>query len=251
MMRFAPIVPISYLKRLASFSDYQLCLAHIARDNDEYRSFYKDCVRKGKTVILDNGACELGSSIYIETLYKVFEDLECPEVFVIPDSIEGNWELFEKSLNYILKDPPKSKLMAVPHTQDDLFKMIDIPEIDYIGLNKGWLNRLGALAYCIINKPNAKTKRFHLLGVRKNPYLETRISTELLPYIEGIDTSIIYRLGKELRPYEQARPFPVEISFLDNNIDEYVIGFIEDQLLRFHERITGYESNAVNSKVQV
>jgi hypothetical protein len=59
---FCIIAPTAYCEEYASQSNTHLCLAHIAKYDEQYADFYRRMSDRGDYVICDNGAFELGHS---------------------------------------------------------------------------------------------------------------------------------------------------------------------------------------------
>lgn len=83
-MKVAIISPTPLLESLATRSAFHEALAHEYMVDAVYREFYKERVRLGDEVILDNGAYELGEAIPIEDLRWCIKDLNPMAVF-LPD----------------------------------------------------------------------------------------------------------------------------------------------------------------------
>lgn len=82
-MEFCFICPTGYLHRWGRKSTYHLVLAQVYEKDATYAEFYRQRVRDGDTVILDNGAYE-GELMEQPALLKVVMDL-APTVVVLPD----------------------------------------------------------------------------------------------------------------------------------------------------------------------
>lgn len=79
------IAPIPKLEEYATASTHHLVLAHIYEQDETYRAFYRERVRQGDFVILDNSAYELQESVNVQRLLTCAEDLNPTAVF-LPDS---------------------------------------------------------------------------------------------------------------------------------------------------------------------
>ena len=69
------------------FNDYDYALVHMFDKDPEYLQFYKDCVAKGRHVLLDNSIFELGEAYDNESFAKWVEDLK-PTEYIVPDALE-------------------------------------------------------------------------------------------------------------------------------------------------------------------
>lgn len=72
------------LEESRAFNDYDYALVHVFEKSGDYFKFYRESVEKGRTVILDNSAYELGRP-YNEKAYRMWiKDLE-PTEYILPD----------------------------------------------------------------------------------------------------------------------------------------------------------------------
>ena len=77
-------VPIALLEKSRSFNDYDYALVHLFQDNPKYYEFFQESIKRGRKVILDNSAYELGEPYEIEH-YKWFISNLNPTEFILPD----------------------------------------------------------------------------------------------------------------------------------------------------------------------
>ena len=54
--------PISFLEQSRSYNDYDYALVHLFETHPEYYQFFKDSIKLGRQVLLDNSIFELGES---------------------------------------------------------------------------------------------------------------------------------------------------------------------------------------------
>ena len=77
-------VPIQLLEESRNFNDYDYALVHLFKESSTYLDFFKESLKKGRRVILDNSAYELGQP-FEEKLYKeAIMDLR-PTEYILPD----------------------------------------------------------------------------------------------------------------------------------------------------------------------
>ena len=235
-MRFCPIVPIKYLDQLAGLSNSQMVLAHWLVDK-LYLEFYKKRVKDGDFVILDNGACELKTSIPAEDLLEAYQRLGGCDVLVIPDSGENNMELFKAFIDAKpeLKISKKTKLMAVPHCIRDLSVMLGYSnEVGIIGLNRDFEAQGRGT---IIDKYQDWGRQFHLLGIKKNPVEEILAVKPFKSLVSGIDSSFPFRLFSRGRRIEEARPYPKHDSMYADGLSPEIMDFCVREFKTFLEWI--------------
>lgn len=243
-MKFFPIVPIKYLNKLAGLSGNQMILAQWLTEK-RYFNFYKKRREKGDFIILDNGACELGDSMPLEELIHWYEKLGGCDILVIPDTKEGdNEELFRNSLDAIITQyegdrlDPKVGLMAVPQSIGNLDVMTGFSRVGYIGLSRtiawdlGFGGREG-----IIEKYKDCGKKFHLLGIRKNPIDEILAVKAFGDLVLGVDSSFPYRLFSRGHRIEEYRPYPEHDSMYQKDLSDEVLNFCIEEFKAFLEWI--------------
>lgn len=95
MFQISHEVPLCLLKDSLLFNDYDYALVHLFEKYPEYYSFYKDSLKSGRRVILDNGAYELGTS-FDETKYAAYIRELRPTEYIIPDVRNNSKENFNK-----------------------------------------------------------------------------------------------------------------------------------------------------------
>lgn len=234
-MKFAPIVPVKYLHRVASTSHFHMVLAHWLTEPD-YLKFYQRMKARGDFIILDNGACELKTSVPIEELLNWNNQLGGADVLVIPDTEEGdNTELFLDSMSFLVNKPFEEKLqgthlMFVPHSLLELDQMLAVfLPVDicahpiYIGLNRALGDEYEGGRPQIIRDNLQSDKAFHLLGMYKNPVAEVEEVKGLGDKVLGIDSSLPYRICRVGRRVDEYRPFPQLIDMYENGLSPEVI----------------------------
>jgi len=224
-MKFAPIVPIRYLDRLASLSNYHLVLSQWLSEPSYYK-FYSNCWNRGDTLILDNGAYELNTSVSFDDLLQSYQRLGGADIVVIPDTNEGNnLDLAEEFSSYIdafRNVNSKVKFMVVPHSLEEVKPLIQLGYADIIGLNKDFA-RTGRDKVIEKLLKMGVDKQFHLLGVYRNPIKEVADVLKFKDLIIGIDSSMPYRLAKGGRKLEEYRPYPKVINFYEDDLSEPIL----------------------------
>jgi hypothetical protein len=87
MIKISHESPLSMLEISRTYNDYDYALVHLFETNPVYYNFFKDSLKQGRTVLLDNSIFELGtaydSNKYIDWINK----LE-PTEYIIPDALE-------------------------------------------------------------------------------------------------------------------------------------------------------------------
>ena len=252
-MYFAPIVPISNLKKLAGLSSHQMILPQYLK-NVAYRNFYVGRWSNGDFLILDNGCCELGESMPVETLLKHHEKLGGVDVIVIPDILSDiNITSPEKSENMGMFDEfwnkyyykmfekvnPGVQFMAVPHSLGELEVMLKHTLVSLFGLNRDFEDIVGGRAEVVNVYKNKLISgaRFHFLGIRESPYKElNRIKKEDIEFVSGIDSSLPYKLLKDGLKLSSTKLYPKPLNMHDKQI------ITREDIKRFSTYIAHVES---------
>lgn len=200
-------VPISLLEKSKLFNDYDYCLLHLTYENEEYRNFYKQSVREGRKVLLDNSLFELGDALTNDQLAKGVLDIN-PTWYVIPDCLNNKDATIDR-FDKFLKDYPNLPGLKIGVVQgSNLNELIDcykymsenadkiaIP-FDSKGFNsldnnedilERWCEgRIKFIDYLISNRIWNGNKPHHLLGCS---YAKEFSAYTNVKSIESIDTS--------------------------------------------------------------
>lgn len=193
-IKYGYIAPIKYQHLIPESADFHLILAHLL-DNKEYVDFYKEKIKRGDTVILDNSAFEFKRALSAEEIFGFIDRSGIEPTYVVaPDYPFQEWQVtMESTLKFIeeVKDKPY-KVMAVPQSKKgdvdgwvtcyDL--MVTHPSIHVIGMSILGIpnafckmtgtddiafNRIFATKYLLERKHNHPTKWHHYLGLGGGP----------------------------------------------------------------------------------
>jgi len=220
-MRAAFITPTPMLQEFATRSDYHLVLAHIYKEDAAYREFYKERVKAGDFVILDNSAYELQESVNVQVLLECALDLNPTAVF-LPDS------RFDKDRTIELAKQAKEvlsghgwKLFGVPQG-NDLQSILECYHwfgeqdwIDGFGLYEeiGQVAGLGIrkdfLAYVESHDHVYSNKHYHLLGMEEDLTQIENLAS--FTWVDGIDSAkaVVYGLYEiMLTPWGTDEAYP-------------------------------------------
>jgi len=77
-------VPLQLLDISRSFNDYDYCLVHLLNDYPKYSEFFKDSLKMGRRVILDNSVFELGEAFNSDLFALKILELK-PTEYIVPD----------------------------------------------------------------------------------------------------------------------------------------------------------------------
>jgi hypothetical protein len=112
------------LEESRKFNDYDYALVHLFDKYPDYLSFYKESVKMGREVILDNSLYELGKAFKGEVYANWIMELN-PTYYIIPDAFneaDKNIEMSQTWFDDTSHLDFKSKTIGVCHgaTYDDL-----------------------------------------------------------------------------------------------------------------------------------
>ena len=153
----------------------------------------------------------------------------------IPDKISSNnLQLFEDFIHYHIHCHAweNLSLMAVPRSIEDLEVMIRFAKVSYIGLNRDFEDYGRAK---IIEQYKDYGKKFHLLGIRRNPVEEILAVKPFGDLILGVDSSFPYRLFSRGRRIEEYRPFPPHDSMYQKDLSDEILNFCIGEFKSFLE----------------
>jgi len=99
-MDFYTIPPRTHLE-LMDLGDRYFCLGQQYQKNENYRQFFKERVRQGKWVTLDNGIGD-GDPISQDELFDIMNDLQPSEVIPL-DVLKDSERTFQNAVEFILR----------------------------------------------------------------------------------------------------------------------------------------------------
>ena len=195
-IKYGYISPIKYQHLIPEGADFHLILAHLL-DDKEYVNFYKQKIKRGDTVILDNSAFEFKRALSAEEIFGFIERSGIEPTYVVaPDYPFQDWEVtWLSTYNFIqaVKGMGKSyKVMAVPQSKkgdhegwiECYSRMVNDPDIAVIGMSILGIpnafckltgtddiafNRIFATQYLLNNDIANPAKWHHYLGLGGGP----------------------------------------------------------------------------------
>ena len=193
-VKYGYISPIKYQHLIPENADFHLILAHLL-DNEEYVNFYKEKIKRGDQVILDNSAFEFKRALSAEEIFGFIKRSGIEPTYVVaPDYPFQHWEVTWKSTLDFLNEVKNEnyKVMAVPQSEKghwqgwvECYKlMADHPDIHIIGMSILGIpnafcsltgtediafNRIFATNYLLERGIANKTKWHHYLGLGGGP----------------------------------------------------------------------------------
>lgn len=98
-MKISHESPLSLLPQSRNYNDYDYALVHLFEEIPEYYQFYKDSVKQGRHVLLDNSIFELGKS-FDPVKYSFWISRLKPTEYIIPDVLEDALGTMDKALDW-------------------------------------------------------------------------------------------------------------------------------------------------------
>lgn len=142
-MKISHETPIVMLEESLGFNDYDYALVHLFDIYPEYYNFFKQSLKSGRDVVLDNSVFELGDS-YNDVLYarRIVElgSLNPKHFnFIVPDVLFDSEKTIKNFLNFIekFKNLPGTPIgVAQGKTNNDKIKCISVmrKHTNYIAL---------------------------------------------------------------------------------------------------------------------
>ncbi len=193
-IKYGYISPIKYQHLIPESADFHLILAHLL-DDKEYVDFYKEKIKRGDTVILDNSAFEFKRALSAEEIFGFIERSGIEPTYVVaPDYPYEDWKVtWDSTLAFIeeVKGKPY-KVMAVPQSREGDWTgwlrgyqlMANNPDIAVIGMSIIGIpnafckltgtddiafNRIYATNYLLDTGLAATDKWHHYLGLGGGP----------------------------------------------------------------------------------
>ena len=216
MFKVSHEVPLQLLGESRSFNDYDYALVHLFEKYPDYFNFYKESLEKGRTVILDNSAYELGAPMKDDSYCSWIDALQ-PTEFVVPDYRDDYKKTIKAAFKWQHKYDHITKIGVVHgETYDDYCRcyLELLPLVNKIAFSyDSFFDK-----YQDKNMTKADTRNFILYKMIEDGILDVRRRHHLLgclhpteyaryresPWVESVDTSnpIIYGMFEGRYPYK-------------------------------------------------
>lgn len=217
-VKYGYIAPIKYQHLIPESADFHLILAHLL-DDKEYVDFYKEKIKRGDTVILDNSAFEFKRALSAEEIFGFIERSGIEPTYVVaPDYPYEHWEItLESTLDFIERVRDTNyKVMAVPQSREGDWKgwiecyknMVANEDISVIGMSILGIpnafcsltgtddvafNRIFATSYLLEHGIADKSKWHHYLGLGGGP--REILMQRQLGLMDSCDSSSVFWHG--------------------------------------------------------
>lgn len=96
--------PLCMLEKSREYNDYDYALVHLFEENKEYYNFFKESLKQGRNVILDNSIFELGTAFDSDRYAYWIKELR-PTEYIIPDVLEDTLGTMDNALDFKEKYP--------------------------------------------------------------------------------------------------------------------------------------------------
>lgn len=136
-------VPLSMLTQSLEFNDYQYCLVHLLEEQPKYLKHFKQCIKDGVHVLLDNSLFELGVAFNTEKFVKWIEELK-PDEYIIPDAFDDMQTTRRNAAVWmdVYKDLPGKKIGVIQGKDYNeyvaCYKTLDGLGVDKIAISFGY-----------------------------------------------------------------------------------------------------------------
>lgn len=88
MVKIAHEAPKSIFRKVQQLTDYDYALVHLFEEDKEYLELFKESIKGGREVILDNSIFELGEAFNMEKFVSWVKEIK-PSWYIVPDSLEN------------------------------------------------------------------------------------------------------------------------------------------------------------------
>ncbi len=102
MIKISHEVPLCLLESSRQFNDYDYALVHLFEQNREYYNFYKESLKQGRQVLLDNSIFELEEAFDEDKFAFWIKEL-LPTEYIIPDSLENKEKTLSNLFSWLNK----------------------------------------------------------------------------------------------------------------------------------------------------
>ena len=209
-------------------SNLQMCLAQFW-ERQEYREYFLERKELGDTIMLDNGAYELGKAVDLTLLLQAARELQ-PDILILPDELmngKSTIKLVKEFIQTHLKDGLKTQLpnteyMVVPQgaspeewkncllallSLDYPFHYWGIPKVSHLIFGGTRLEQCQEIIKAQLDS------KIHLLGIWSDPIGEV-LEVRRLPQVISIDSKVPVNLGTAGRSLTEHHPKPISANYI-------------------------------------
>jgi len=238
-MKAGIIAPVPLLE-VYCITDYHLVKPRLVLENQNYRNFYLDRIKRGHTVILDSSEIVPRKSVFPEYLLEALKILN-PPWFIAPDRDMSGPRTVKLTTEFLSKYGKQIKSQGVSiigviqgHSLEQAifcYKALN-KQVDAFALPKSLEEAIGRAVF--LKTVKVKTKPIHILGFNSDPEKEIEDLLELrMPNLVGILCDLPVRLGLQCHFLDEWKPDPPPLDMLSDynpfqkftlkNIEEFII----------------------------
>ena len=140
MIKIAHESPKSIFNEVQRYTDYDYALVHLFEEDTEYLDQFKEAIRKGREVILDNSIFELEEAFDADKFSYWVKKLR-PTWYIIPDALEDAEKTMQQAADWSKKhsDVPGKSIGVVQgktykEIKDCYRAMDEIANVDMLSL---------------------------------------------------------------------------------------------------------------------
>ena len=236
--------------------DFYMCLANIASKDKHYSDFYKEQVKKGAFVLLDNGAAE-SDQMTLDVMWKVIEEINPTEV-ILSDALLDGEETIRRSkeaLDFYEEKGFKGQYMFVPQGKNirewiRCFEDMDKTKISTIGVSKfctdAWKDSLARVKCCLYIDEKAPV---HLLGCHER-IGEVGYIANGFNNIRSNDTAIAYIYAQANQDITVGTRPEGEINFIKSDLTSEQVELLKSNMEKFDRMLDPREEIEVEENVE-
>jgi len=141
MIKIAHESPKTVFDKVQKYTDYDYALVHLFEEDKDYLAKFKDAVKRGREVILDNSIFELEEAFDAERFAYWINELR-PTWYIVPDALEDTKRTMNQMAAWNMKysDVPGKKIGVVQGKTYEQIKacytyMDEIANVDMIAIS--------------------------------------------------------------------------------------------------------------------
>ena len=256
--------PLQIMKEVREITDYDYSLVHLFESSEKYYKFFRESLKMGRRVILDNSIFELGEAFELHRFAYWITQLQ-PTEYIIPDVLDNTRETLRnidrwlynysglpgKKIGVVQGDSYeslkecyigiKSGVDKIAFSFNSLCYQRDYPDLDIISANV--LGRFRLIRTLLDEGIISIHKPHHLLGCSSRIEFLYYRSSEDFNFIETLDTSNPVMFGIEEKRYSSKnwyyKPQNKLVEHLMDSLSKKQRDTIFENIIEFRETVNG------------
>lgn len=215
-MKHAPVLPPK-LYPLLDTGDYHLANAYQFNRNTRILEWFTERARMGDTVILDNGAHELGEAS-VETLFEAAKHIR-PSIIICPDTVQDvdkTIQLMFQHIDSCARHAQNVMIAPQGHSIDEWIECtsvmlhwirnyIDTPVVGVVKYLDAYDGGRTKAVDWLVNDADIPQEQIHLLGVWRT--VRDVVNTyRRFPYLAGMDSTLPFATALSAGPFTLDSP---------------------------------------------